>query len=209
MSRRLVRADYAAAADALARRLLGAVIVHRTPGGTRVAGVIVETEAYLGTSDLASHAAGGRRTPRNDAMYAAPGTAYVYFTYGMHHCFNVVCGAEGEPAAVLIRAIAPTQGLSLMRRRRRAARRAAAAIPDARLADGPGKLCRALGIDLRHNHADLTADRRLWIEPAPGPAPSDAVARTARIGVGYAGEWARAPLRFVLTTPPPRHESSR
>jgi len=161
--------------------------------GARVSGIIVETEAYVGVEDRASHARGGRRTARNEAMYAKPGTAYVYFTYGMHHCFNVVCGAEGEPVAVLVRALRPEEGLSLMRRRRGAGR------TDRELCAGPGRLCQALGIDRRLNGADLASGARLFIEEGAAVGP---VVRGRRIGVEYAGDWAAAELRWLISGDP-------
>ncbi len=192
-ARRWRRPDYALDAQALAARLLGARLVRVTRGGTRVSGIIVETEAYLGVEDLASHAAGGRRTARNESMYGPAGTAYVYFTYGMHHCFNIVGAKRDEPAAVLVRALRPVEGLSLMRRRR------GGAIPDRLLCAGPGRLTQALGIDLRQDGLDLCAEEGLWIEDGE---PVGEVARTARIGVGYAGEWAGAPLRWAAAGDP-------
>ena len=115
---------YSRPADELAPALLGCVLVRVLEDGTRLSGRIVETEAYLGVRDRAAHSFGGRRTPRNEAMYARAGTAYVYFTYGMHYCFNVVCGAVDEPVAVLVRALEPIEGAAVMRLHR-AARRAA------------------------------------------------------------------------------------
>ncbi len=103
---RLRRVFFAIESETLARLLLGCRLVRRLDDGTRLSGVIVETEAYLGAPDLASHAVGGRRTERNEAMYAKAGTSYVYFTYGMHFCFNVVCGEEDLPLAVLVRGAA-------------------------------------------------------------------------------------------------------
>lgn len=191
--RRWSRSDFAMDAASLAERLLGALLVSVTRGGTRVSGIIVETEAYLGVEDLASHAAGGRRTARNEAMYGPAGTAYVYFTYGMHHCFNIVCAKRDVPAAVLVRALRPVEGLPLMRRRR------GAGVADRLLCAGPGRLTRALAIDLRHDGLDLCEGERLWIED--GEAVGEAV-RTARVGVGYAGAWARAPLRWAAAGDP-------
>lgn len=128
--------------------LLGKVLVHEQRGN-RVSGVIVEAEAYIGTDDPACHAARGL-TPRTAPMFGPPGRTYVYLNYGLHHLINVVTEREGFPAAVLIRALAPLEGLATMRRRRGGA-------PDARLCNGPGNLTQALGIDLRHNEADLSA----------------------------------------------------
>ena len=114
MPRRLGRRFYSTDSATLAQALIGRVLVRALEDGTRLAGVIVETEAYLGVEDRAAHAFGGRRTARNESMYGPPGTAYVYFTYGMHFCFNVVCGRRDEPVAVLIRALQPIEGMDRM-----------------------------------------------------------------------------------------------
>jgi DNA-3-methyladenine glycosylase len=126
--------------------ILGKVLVHERRG-RRTSGIIIEAEAYIGEDDPACHAAAGL-TKRTAPMYGRPGHAYVYFNYGMHHLVNVVTEREGFPAAVLIRALQPYEGLDLMRRRR-------PGVPDARLCSGPGNLTKALGIDLRHNTLDL------------------------------------------------------
>lgn len=199
--RRWQTRDFRADPVALAIALLGQRLVRPTRSGARVSGLIVETEAYLGAPDLASHARRGLRTPRNQAMYADAGTLYVYFTYGMHHCMNVVCGGVGEPLAVLLRAIAPDEGMAIIRRRRRNPRTGVAP-PDVGLCDGPGKLCQALAVDRRLNGIDLASSKAMWIEDrAPREKPEGAIERTPRIGVAYAGEWAGAPLRFVLRAP--------
>lgn len=144
-------------------------------------GRIVETEAYLGPHDLACHAARGR-TARTEVMFGPPGHAYVYFVYGMHCCVNVVTEREGHAAAVLIRALELGPGVEGR-------------------TDGPGRLCEALGIDRTQNGADLTGTR-LYVttgERLAGLArPLGEVCRGPRVGVGYAGEWAAAPLRFWL-----------
>jgi DNA-3-methyladenine glycosylase len=181
--------------------LIGQRLVRVLDDGTRVAGTIVETEAYLGVEDAAAHSVGGRRTQRNEAMYGPPGTAYVYFTYGMHFCMNVVCGKEGEPVAVLVRALEPSEGLEEMRRARMAARRGCGVglVKDRDLCSGPARLCQALQIDRRHNLNDLATDSRLWIEVLrPGMPPAGMLENTARIGVDYAGAWAVKPLRWFL-----------
>jgi DNA-3-methyladenine glycosylase len=142
--------------------LIGKVLVHESRG-RRAAGVIVEAEAYIGESDPACHAAPGP-TRRNAPLYGPPGHAYVYLNYGIHYLLNAVTEAEGTPAAVLIRALAPVEGVALMQRRR-AGRRAAVSrrgtptgpVPQPDLCRGPGNLTVALGIDLRHNRRDLTA----------------------------------------------------
>lgn len=128
--------------------ILGKVLVHERRG-RRVSGIVIEAEAYIGEDDPACHAAPGP-TPRNQPLYGPPGVAYVYLNYGMHYLVNAVTEAEGSPAAVLIRALVPLEGLDLMRRRR-------PGVPDERLCSGPGNLTKALGIDLRHNKGDLAA----------------------------------------------------
>lgn len=180
----------------LAKALLGQRLV-RADGGRRVAGLIVEVEAYLGERDAAAHTFGGRRTKRNQAMWGPAGHAYVYFTYGMHHCVNIVAQRDGVPEAVLIRALEPTEGLGVMRVRRAAARR------DTDLCSGPAKLTQALGIDLGLNGEDLVGSTRLFIERARARrVPEAGVVASPRIGVDYAGGWAAEPLRFHLRDHP-------
>ena len=178
----------------VARALLGKTLVHDGPEG-RTAGRIVEVEAYRGPADRAAHSSGGRRTPRNEVMYGPPGYAYVYFIYGMYFCMNVVCQPAGVPEAVLLRALEPLEGVELMRRRRELAEG-----PEWRLCRGPGALCRALGIGRAENSADLVRGP-LRIVDAP-PVPAARVARTARIGVAYAGADAARPWRFLLRGSP-------
>ncbi len=179
-----------------ARRLLGQRLV-RVLDGQRLAGLIVEVEAYLGPEDRACHTWGGRRTARNASMYLEGGHAYVYYTYGMHYCLNVVCGRAGDGVAVLIRALEPTEGHDAMRRRRPAARSARD------LCSGPAKLAAALGIDRAQDGLDLRRDRTLWIERVRQRAlPASRVVATPRIGVGYAGVWSRKPLRFLISGNP-------
>lgn len=175
-----------------ARALLGQRLV-RVADGVRLAGTIVEVEAYLGAADRAAHTWGGRRTPRNESMYLPGGHAYVYFTYGMHHCLNVVCGRRDEGVAVLIRALEPTEGLEAMFRRRPRARR------ETDLCSGPGKLTQALAIDRSLDGLDLRSDARLGVERIRRrPLRPEEVAVTPRVGVGFAGAWAHEPLRFLL-----------
>jgi DNA-3-methyladenine glycosylase len=156
---RLPRAFYNRPTLQVAEELLGKVVVHHTPRGTPVAGAIVEVEAYIGESDPACHAAPGP-TRRNAPLYGPPGISYVYLNYGMHYLMNAVTEAEGSPAAVLIRALAPLEGLDTMRRRRGGRVR----VPDdTALARGPGNVGRAFGLTLRHNRMDLV-DSTLGIE---------------------------------------------
>lgn len=166
---------FAHGARAVARALLGKTLVC----GDR-AGVIVETEAYLGPDDLASHARFGK-TERNAVMFGPGGVAYVYLIYGMYEMFNVVTGPEGRAEAVLVRALEPARGVD----------------GGTAAARGPGKLTRALGISRRHNGADLVRSAEIFLAPGASVAPGRS-ACGPRIGVDYAGDWARAPLRFWI-----------
>jgi DNA-3-methyladenine glycosylase len=183
---RILRRDfYNRETEIVARELLGTILECRTEDGI-ASGVIVETEAYIGEHDLACHAAAGR-TKRTEPLYGPPGNAYVYFIYGMHWCINAVTRAEGLPSAVLIRALEPLEGLSLMRARRPKARN------DRELTNGPGKLCAALGIDRRMNALPLQR-YPLVIRNGVAVADSDVVV-TPRIGITQAADW---PLRYFV-----------
>jgi DNA-3-methyladenine glycosylase len=178
---RLPRAFFARPTEQVARELLGQRLVRRYQG-RRLAGLITETEAYIGQDDLACHARFGL-TPRSAVMFGPPGHAYVYFTYGMHWMFNVVTEAQGFPAAVLIRAIVPQEGLAVMQ-----ALRPRPARSPARLTDGPAKLAQALAIDRRLNGHDLCARAaELFIERAP-PLPATRVRFGPRIGLNNTPE---------------------
>lgn len=181
----------------VARDLIGKVLVRNLAGG-RASGVIVETEAYIGPDDLACHASKGR-TRRTEVMFGPPGRAYVYMVYGFHHCLNAVTEEEGFPAAVLIRAIEPLDGVDLMKRNRPRAGR----VSD--IGSGPGKLCQALEVDRELNRVSL-AGRQLWIEDRKlkrGP-----IATSPRIGVEYSGDYRHMPWRFFVEGSPhvSRHE---
>jgi DNA-3-methyladenine glycosylase len=168
----------------VARHSIGLILVRRTAEGV-TAGRIVECEAYRGPEDLAAHSARGRRTPRTEVMFGPAGRAYMFLLYGMHWAFNFVVAGEGEPHAVLIRALEPVEGVELM-----AARRGLS--PTLRtLTNGPGKLCRALRLDGADYGADLTSDA---IHVLPGHAGP--VGRSPRVNVDYAGSWAERPWRF-------------
>jgi DNA-3-methyladenine glycosylase len=178
----------------VAQRLLGTLIVRAGDTGVRVAR-IVETEAYDGTRDRASHARAGR-TARTAVMFGPPGHAYVYLVYGMHHCLNVVCGSDGVAAAVLIRALEPVAGIEIMR-----SRRGSTGGPDARLAAGPARACQAMDIDRSLGGTDLTRDRRLWLATDGRESRSREIVRGPRIGVDYAGpDWAGRPWRFGIAS---------
>lgn len=180
----------------VARRLLGQRLV-RVIDGHRLAGIIVETEAYLGSPDPAAHTFGGRRTARNESMYLPGGHAYVYFTYGAHHCLNVVCGDRDEGVAVLIRALEPVQGLEEMFANRRAVRDATD------LCSGPGKLAQALQIDRRLDGVNLDKSSELFIENVLlRPLPSTAIGSSTRIGLNprehWPAGWTNRRLRFYV-----------
>lgn len=188
------RDRFARASVELARALLGALVVRDSPDG-RTAGLIVETEAYGGPEDRASHARAGR-TRRTAPMFGPPGHAYVYLIYGMHSCLNVVAETDGVAGAVLIRALEPVRGVALMR-----GRRGAAAGADPRLAAGPARLCQALDVDRALDGHDLVSGVRLWIADAPLETAAAIAARGVvtgpRVGVAYAGDdWAGRPWRF-------------
>jgi DNA-3-methyladenine glycosylase len=158
----------------VARSLIGKYLVRELDGRV-LAGKIIEVEAYVGPDDKACHASKGR-TQRTDVMFGPGGIAYVYFIYGMYHCLNVVTEREEFPAAVLIRAIEV----------------------DGELIDGPGRLCRALQIDRRLNRVDLTTGESLWFEDRGVSVRKGDVEAHPRIGVDYAGEWAKKLWRFRL-----------
>ncbi len=188
--------QFARPAESLARSLLGCTLVRVTDDGVRLAGRIVETEAYCGPEDQAAHSRNGHRSARNEVMYGKPGLAYVYFTYGMHHCMNVVCGAVDEPVAVLLRALEPVEGIGRMFVNRAGAKPRKHPLRERDLCSGPARLCQAMEIDLGLNGLDLTSDKRMWIEPREEP-PADVV-NTTRVGIGEAGEWVEAPLRWYI-----------
>ena len=177
----------------IARDLLGKKLVVPHRNGSRVAGIIVETEAYRGPEDRASHAYNGRRTPRTETMYGIGGTAYVYFVYGMYNQFNVVTGVEDTPHAILVRAVEPIEGLDIMQRRRRGR-------SEYELTSGPGRLCLAMGIDRKLDKADLLGDR-VWIEEGTSVSPRQ-IARGPRIGIDYAEKWITKPWRFWVRDNP-------
>ena len=180
---------------AISRQLLGKVLC-TSFNGSHTAGIIVETEAYAGIDDMASHAYGGRRTKRTETMYAPAGTAYVYLCYGIHHLFNVVTNVVGVPHAVLIRAIEPMEGIDIMLQRRKMDPL------KTNLTAGPGILSQALGISTQHSRISLLGDN-IWIEDNH---PSDSynkpknfdIISSPRVGCQYAGKDAHNPWRFRI-----------
>ena len=173
--RKLPRSFYDRDTVLVARELLGKLLVHRWEGGEQI-GRIVEVEAYLGPHDLAAHSARGL-TERTRVMFGPPGHAYVYFIYGMHHCMNVVTEREGQGAAVLLRALEPVKNI-------------------AGRTCGPGLLCRAMGIDKRLNAHDLLS-HDFFIAGTQATASFNIV-KAPRVGVAYAGRWAKRHLRFYI-----------
>jgi DNA-3-methyladenine glycosylase len=190
----ILKRDFYTRTDTLrvARELLGKRLVVPSVEGVRVSARIVEVEAYLGVEDRAAHSYGGRRTRRTETMFGVGGTAYVFFVYGMHHQFNVVTGPEGLPHAVLVRAVEPEEGTELMRGRRPVSK-------ERELTSGPGKLCRALGIDLTLDGQDLTKGGRVWLEETGVRFKPAQIASGPRIGVDYAAEDALKPWRFWVS----------
>jgi DNA-3-methyladenine glycosylase len=174
----------------IARELLGKRLVVPAPDGTRVSGLIVETEAYLGPEDRAAHSYNHRRTPRTEMMFGEGGRAYVYFIYGMYYQFNVVTNVAEIPHAVLVRALEPEDGLEWMRQRRPVK-------DDRHLTSGPGKLCMALGLDRTFNGEDLLGER-VWIEDAGRTVRAGQIISGPRVGIDYAGEYVDKPWRFRM-----------
>jgi DNA-3-methyladenine glycosylase len=179
----------------ISRELIGKKLVSRFDG-RRTAGIIVETEAYLGEIDRASHAYGLRRTARTEVMFAEGGLAYVYLCYGIHHLFNVVVSPKGIPHAILIRALEPAEGIDIMLERCQKPRL------DHTLTSGPGNLTRALGITTKQTGLSLIKNSPLWIEDnGMKILPAQTIACT-RVGVAYAKEDALLPYRFILKDNP-------
>jgi len=186
----LDRTFYNRPALIVARELIGTILV-REEEGRRVGGVIIETEAYSGEDDLGCHCRSGR-TERNQAMYGQPGHAYIYFTYGMHWMLNVVVEAEGYPAAILIRAINPTEGLSVIAERRQGQ-------PEKQWTNGPAKVCQALNIDHRFYGVDLcNQESELFIEQGIKFSDSQ-IEISARVGLNSVPEpWKSKPWRLRI-----------
>jgi len=174
----------------IAKELLGRLLVTNF-GGVRTSGIIVETEAYAGASDKASHAFGGRRTRRTEVMYASGGVAYVYLCYGIHHLFNVVTNQSDIPHAILVRAIEPVEGVELMLERRRKEKLQPS------LTAGPGAMSQALGINIQHTGLSLQGSE-IFIEDTGLHPEEESIIAATRVGVAYAQEDALLPYRFFL-----------
>ncbi len=194
-ARGLTREFYLRDAREVAHELLGKELVRESPEG-RVSGRIVEAEAYLGTADRASHAFGGRPSRRTAILCAEGGRAYVHLISGVYWCLNITAREEGVAHSVLIRALEPLEGIDLMRRRRQVG----PGLSVTRLADGPGKLCRALGVDGSLYGADLCGDV-LYVRNRPSLSP-DEIGAAPRVNVAYAGEAAGYEWRYFIRKNP-------
>ena len=186
---RIERKFYMRDAVTVGKDILGKIIVKKTADGRMMSGRITEVEAYMGTTDKASHSYGGRRTKRTEVMYKEGGYSYVFLIYGMYECFNVTVGREGDPQAVLIRGVEPLENKNFMWEKRKVKK-------EKDISNGPGKLTKALGITREDNGADLVASENLWLED-DGYKVKDIV-ETTRIGIDYAEEDALKPWRFYI-----------
>jgi len=186
--KKLEREFYRKNAEKVAEDLLGKLLVHMSPKGKTV-GKIVETEAYLGEEDPASHSYQGGKTERTEVMFGPPGYAYVYMIYGMYYCLNTVTGKVGEPEGVFIRALEPLEGIKLMKRRRDIDY-------ESELANGPGKLCMAMDIDKELDGEDLCGNK-LYILDSVEPENFD-IKKARRINIDYAGKAQEWKLRFFI-----------
>ena len=191
--RRLPKEFYSRHALQVGPELLGLLLIHENPNRPDriLAGIITEVEAYVGPHDRACHGYGMSKTNRNKAMYGRPGTAYVFFIYGMHYCFNIAVFKEGLPYAILVRSVEPILGKDIMLKRRNGK------YP---LASGPGRLCQAMGITKNHDGADLVTGSLYLAKPSK-PCVSTAglkIVKTPRIGIDYSGPARDYPWRFML-----------
>ena len=179
----------------VAKELLGKVLVHEIDG-QKISAKIVEAEAYMGIEDRAAHSYGGKRTPRVEVMYGGPGFSYIFIVYGMYYCFNVVTREEGNPQAVLIRAVEPLGGLDVMAQHRfKKTYNQLTKSQIKGLTNGPGKLCRAFLMDRSLNGEDLCGSK-LYIEE--GENENFSIVSTKRVGIDYAGEAKDYPWRFYI-----------
>jgi DNA-3-methyladenine glycosylase len=206
MTTRLGRDFYARDTIRVAQELIGKKLIRLLPSGARLAGRIVETEAYLGIEDPACHSYSGRRTARTEVMFGLPGLSYIYFIYGAHFCFNVVTAARDVPEAVLVRAVEPLEGIEDMKAARPRS-------PVEHLTNGPGKLCRSLRLGRDENGLDLTVSERLWLEEDVTVHSNDIV-EGPRIGLGDRHDAVYWPLRFgfrgsAALSPPKFPEDTR
>lgn len=182
MNKRLPRKFYTQSTLKVAKQMLGKYLVHETKNG-KLVGKIVETEAYIGTEDKASHAYGGKVTKRNKAEWLIGGHIYIYLVYGMYWQLNISTGDEGKPECVLIRALEPLYPKRYTL--------------TPKIANGPGKLCRWMGFNKSHYGVDVVTSKEIWLEQGEKIKPGQVVA-SKRIGIDYAQEWASKPWRFYI-----------
>jgi DNA-3-methyladenine glycosylase len=193
--KRLSREFYNRDSLIVAKELLGKVLVHEIEG-QKISAKIVETEAYMGITDKAAHSYGGRRTQRVEVMYGGPGFSYVFFIYGIHYCFNIVTREEGNPQAVLIRAVEPIEGLDIITQNRFGKTYSHLNKTQIKnLTNGPGKLCRALSIDRNSNGEDLCGNK-LYVEE--GENENNSIVASKRVGIDYAEEAKDYLWRFYI-----------
>ncbi|MFQ6031466.1 MAG: DNA-3-methyladenine glycosylase [Candidatus Zixiibacteriota bacterium] len=193
MGERLNRSFYLQPTLEVAKQMLGKFLV-REIGKERLVGKIVETEAYIGPFDLASHAYGGKKTERNKAEFFEGGHIYIYLVYGMYWQFNISTSASGKPECVLLRALEPIEGIEIMRRNRNSSLQ--------NLTNGPGKLCQAFALDKGYYGEDLVKSSRIWLEDRGFIVDESEIGCGPRIGIDYAGEWAKKPWRFYIKDNP-------
>ncbi|XP_025425257.1 DNA-3-methyladenine glycosylase-like [Sipha flava] len=184
--------------EEMAKSLLGKILVRRLDDSVIVRGRIIETESYPGGQDVASHSFNGKVTPRNEPMFMKPGTAYVYLTYGMYHCFNI--SSKGDGAAVLLRSLEPLENLDTMIRLRKIFRKCPKTVLKSKdLCNGPAKLCMSFAIDIKScNKQDLTTSDRLWVEEDEKSRFFDTIVCSPRIGIKCEKEWQDKFLRFYV-----------
>ena len=178
----------------ISRDLLGKVLCTNIESKL-TSGIIVETEAYAGITDKASHAYGGRRTKRTETMYAAGGSSYIYLCYGIHHLFNIVTGKKNIPHAVLIRAIEPQDGIKIILQRRNKKK------VDYKLTAGPGSLAQALGLTIQNSGVSLM-DNLIWVEDRNIHINNQDICTSPRVGIQYAGQDTRNPWRYRIEKSP-------
>lgn len=192
--RKLNKSFFNRKTELVAQELLGQILVYKNKDKI-LSGIIVETEAYVGPKDMANHASKGK-TPRNEVMFDEAGLWYVYLIYGFYHCLNIVTEQKNYPAAVLIRAIEPIDGINEMKKNRKTDK-------IENLTNGPGKLCQALGINKDINYTPCTKnDSKLFIVESKLKISKNKIKKAKRIGVDYAGEWKNKLLRFYIKDNP-------
>lgn len=197
MSKRINRQFYLQPTLKVAKELLGKYFIYQTRQG-KLVGKIVETEAYLGPQDRASHAFGNKKTLRNQAEYLKGGHIYIYLVYGMYWQLNISTASEGKPECVLIRSLEPIEGISQMAKNRKIEPFTKSGAINPNLTNGPGKLCQAMKLDKSHYGLDLVKSGQVYLEDRGEKILKSAVKTGPRIGIDYAGSWKNKPWRFYF-----------